>query len=138
MALSLRPSLTNDFAQLITCGLQSTLVSSQGCKSSPRRLNFRKKCSVSLNSAGLPDNLLVGFRSSSGSSVALQLSHWSPRASVYSHFGHLPSTYLSGKNLLSRGSNACRVFCLSMYPFSSSFKKILWTTSLWFSVIVVV
>ena len=36
---------------------------------------------------------------STGSSVREQLSHWSPRASSYKQYGHVPSTNRSARNL---------------------------------------
>ena len=75
IALSCSPSFTNDLAQLITCGRQPSCCSSQFPNSFSSEVSFKKKCSVSLNSALLPDNLLMGLISSSGSRVLLQLSH---------------------------------------------------------------
>ena len=106
IARSIKPSVTNDFDQLITWGLQSFLTSSHGIRSSASELSLRKKCSVSLNSAGDPEILLTGLINSSGSNVDPQISHWSPRAPSAPHsvLGHVPSTYLSGRKRFSFGS----------------------------------
>ena len=92
IARSCRPSRTNPSAQLMTCGRQPTRLSSQASRRSASRGSSRNQCSVSRNSGVAPVIFERGATRSTGSSVAPQASHWSPRAPSDPQRGQVPST----------------------------------------------
>ena len=103
MARSLRPPLRKFCVYALTFCLQYFLSSRNSRRGFSKADSFRKNWVEDLTSGLVPQRVQWGSMTSPGTKVVPQLSHWSERTSCMPQLGHVPSTYLSGRNFLHFG-----------------------------------
>ena len=103
MDLSFSPPFTKFSVNALTLERQWVFFASSSMRGFSKAESFNANCLEDLTSGVVPQRVQCGCRTSPGTKVAPQESHWSERTSVAPHLGQIPSTYLSGRNLAHLG-----------------------------------